>query len=276
MRRIGVLFRTDSRRVIKNSTNPTFIKPPWDKCIADARDAYVDILGHDLIHSIYVRGSVATGSAVPHVADIDMVAVTTIPVGKNKKDKLGRARHRLGCLCRIAQKYELPVVFIDSLLEDDRYYHWRFTLKTQGVCVYGMDIIPALPDFRLTRQTLARLLEPIDRYINNIKSLFDSDVQKVAVVRARCSWIMKKLVRQAGLLVMEQEGIFTRSLYHCYEMVAKHHPQRKAAMWKAMVLALNPTANKRAILRVLDSLGPWLQEETKCYIEAGKGFARAA
>lgn len=236
----------------------------------------MNVLGRRLIHSIYVRGSVATGDAVPGIADIDAVALTRRPVQQSQKAALRRARERLETSCAIATKYELPVIFLDSLLEDDRYYPWRFTLKTQSVCIYGDDISSTLPSFRLDYSTIVRLLEPIDKYVARARERLDGKADDMSYVQSRCSWIMKRLVRQGGLLVMEREGVFTRSLYHCYEMFAKHYPQKRSAMYKAMMLAIHPTADKQVIFRVLDSLGHLLSAETHRYIERNNCFPRAA
>lgn len=77
---VGGWWPLDGDGFILNDAAPGKILPPHRAAIQEAVRAYRRHVRADL-HSVYVRGSVARGRAVPGVSDLDCFAVTRISSG---------------------------------------------------------------------------------------------------------------------------------------------------------------------------------------------------
>jgi hypothetical protein len=71
---------------------------------------------------------------------------------------------------------------------------------------------------------------------------------------------MKQLLRSGLELAMERACCYTRDLYPCYRIFATYHPEKAAAMARALTLAVNPSGHPEPIKQVIDDLGDWLYE----------------
>ena len=108
-----------------------------------------------------------------------------------------------------------------------------------SLCVDGADLIPTLPPATLADlhfpKELAQHLERFRAHIHEAPHGWSI-------------WFYRHLIRSAFLLVVEQEGCFTRDLYPCCARVAKHHPEQGQRLWLALEWALvGPPSPQEAI-----------------------------
>lgn len=257
IRPIGTIQRLDEQGYIINNLSLDNLqaeyKAPLDEVIHLAKDR----LG-DKLHSVYIRGSVAKGTAIPEIADLD----TLLLVNQKPSDEGYKEMHTAKSV--INEKYdflngiELPFYTTERLQQNLKV---QFLFKTQCLCVYGTDIRLELPSFKLDHNAFAHAF-------NLAKDLEGSNTwllenEKEEDIRMFCAWIMKRYVRIGFELVMMREQYFTRDLYPCYAGFIKHYPEHQEAMHRTLELAVFPIANKETIREVMDSLQDFLLTETE-------------
>jgi hypothetical protein len=72
--------------------------------------------------------------------------------------------------------------------------------------------------------------------------------------------IVKRMIRVAFELVMEQEQRYTTSLYHCWDCFGRYYPQQREAARQLLEFYLNPSSDMEAIAQCL-LYGQWLKEQ---------------
>ncbi|WP_125612451.1 nucleotidyltransferase domain-containing protein [Specibacter cremeus] len=261
---VGGLWPLDADGFILNDAAPSKILPPYGAAIEESVRVYRRHVGQDL-HSVYVRGSVARGRAVPGVSDLDCFAVTRRSSGGQDDSWLAAAGVRIANLTPLVTDVQLELWPCDEVMVLDRFAETCFLLKTQSACVWGEDLGPRLPRFK-----------PDVAVANNDICQIEADVEEAIValkadgsppdVRYWCRRIMKNILRTGFSLVMLQERSFTRDLKPCYEAFTRHYPDQQTAMRRVLELAIIPSADRDVVVSVLAVFGAWLIAQSDAWL----------
>lgn len=254
--KLGSLLRVNENGFLFSDLKKNSIQPKWGKAVKKA----VLILKKQIpgIHSVYVRGSVATGRAIDYVSDVDFLVVTK----KQTRDVYKqRVFYNLEILAR---KFQFVTRFDVGYYTEKDIVHVkeRVLVKLRSVCVYGNDIshkIPALKPGKDICVTLLGLEREIEQTLSEIKEGYYTKEN----TKAMCTWMMKRLVRGGLELVSERDGVFTRDLYLCYENFSIHYPKYKKHSYEALELAIYPEDNLVKIRKVIKAFGGFLIKESK-------------
>ncbi len=211
----------------------------------------------DTTHSIYIRGSVAKGMAVPYISDVDTIAISHLEISREMKELRSPIINNIIQKNPFVNGIEMHFIPKKELLEKE---HLQFLLKTQCLCIKGENLNLILPEFKMGRAAYAHT-STLKADIQEIKEYFTQENQEEETIDI-CSWIMKRIVRTGFELIMEKENSHTRDLYPCYELFSKHYPVYKSEMYEALVLSIYPTDNIQKIINTIESLEGILLEET--------------
>jgi len=252
IRKIGGTLKLDSMGFFINPCNMDLVCPPWSEVVEEIKNAFLTYLGTK-IHSIYVRGSVAKGTAVESVSDLDMFAI--VHDDPSDIDMSWEDEFRL----LMSRKYpfvngiEMGIAPIDKASGDSSVRALCFLIKTQSLCVWGRDLIPVLENFAPGRY----LTDGIHDFEDNVRMITSniSGIEDKNQLDSICMWIMKQAVRTGFLLVAEQEQTFTRDLYPCYQLFCRHYPEYKAEMKFALQAAIGPQCSREELLCFLNEFG---------------------
>ncbi len=247
----------DKDGCIVNPAQLRLIRDPWHQAVTQVVTSCRDIFADD-IHGIYVRGSVARGTAVEGIADLDIVLVLREFRAPPFAATINRIEADIGAAFPFLRGVEVDCVG-RAVLRGPCTPGSRqaFLLKTQAICFHGADLIPALPPARLDRGAMieSRRLESSIAFVR----------QKLASPRtgprerqAYCLWLMKIIVRSAFELVCHLERRYTRELRACAAIFSKHHPAQKAAINQAVAWAIDPADDPTPVTSLLDSFALWL------------------
>lgn len=257
--RNGRLWRMDADGNILNDASIDSIKPPYDAMIADAVSAYNANIAND-IHSIYVTGSVARGLAVEGVSNLNIAAVLTEATDADLvfRDWIADAEAELLARYPSLSDVVLEVWPYNYVFSDpERFSIGAFILKTHSVCMWGSDIMPELPDFKveiaIANDDLMQIKLDIDESVAKIKR--NSRPENVAYW---CREVMKHILHAGFALVMIDEGVYTRDLDLCYTTFVRHYPEQVAEMRQALVYAENPSMDAMEVLDYLANMGKWM------------------
>ena len=200
------------------------------------------------IHSIYLRGSVAKGIAVHGISDIDLILLVCNKFTEEDKIFLYKVLEK-----KVCEKFPFvnDIEMHDQTMESLLIVPVQFMFKTQCVCIYGEDIVPDLPRFKIDMNAIAH-----SRSLKN-------DIQDTLDGNHSCGWIMKRIVRVGLEICMIEEQVYTRDLFPCYQIFSKYYPDWEGKMREALTLAIEPILDSEIINGILMSLGSFLIKEAE-------------
>lgn len=257
---IGNVLHVDDDGYLVSESSLDKIHEPWLSAVRALKDAY---LKHIQLHSLYVRGTVARGNGMPNISDIDSLALVDLTEEEiNGLDLswMSEENNALRQQFPFVERFEFCLVSLKELFTNDNYLTDRFVIKTQSACIYGDSIISQIEPFKITDDLAETFYQHIGRRIEGVRNTFASDPSP-DIIRRRCRWIMKRLLRAGMALVMVREQAYTRDLYPSYELFSKYYPEYEAEMRQALQLALDPTDDKAVIEETLKTLGEWMIQE---------------
>ena len=239
IKKIGKVLHVGSKGYLVSESSKNNIVSPWDAPVQDLIDEYTKRLG-DNLHSLYIRGSVARGTAVENMSDIDGLLLLKAPCGQLEVSWYKDFEEQFLARHSFVKGLDIPVKNVEEMVPEQNPVGC-FTLKVMAVCVAGEDILPQLPRVKpgpgafVVRWGLKKMLES----------------RAVEDVSRRQIHLAKHILRTGMELVMEREQAFTRDLYPCYELFSKYYPQYSEKMYRVLKLALFPT-NKKTDLKFLE------------------------
>lgn len=265
IRPVGKLWLLDAGGFILNDAAPEKILSPYDRLVAQVRDAYLEHLGPD-VRGVYIRGTVARGMALGGASDLDsFVLVGRDPETLDLSWKEGVAE-RLLSLHPYVTGIDLGCIGPEAFANTDRFSELGLLMATQTACVWGENFIPSLPKYRpgvlVANSDLCQIRPDIEEALTEIDQ--DPSPEKV---RYWCRRIAKNIVRAGFSLTMLREKTYTRDLYPCYKAFARWYPGRTAAMRRSVGYALDPSSEASEVKNFLKDFGGWMVQEADRWLE---------
>jgi len=261
---IGRLWPIDADGWIVNDASPEQIAAPYRAAVAAAVRAYRERLGAAL-HSVYVRGTVPRGQAVPCVSDLDCFAVALGDPAQLDDGWLKPVGRQIAAAHPIVSDVQFEIWSYTEVLVTDRFSELSFLLKTQSACVWGEDLAPRLPRFKPHAIVANNDISQIQPDIAEAIAALQADASARNVLYW-CRRIMKNMLRTGFSLVMLDERAFTRDLKLCYDYFARRYPAQAAEMRRVLELAIQPSADCDHVLEVLNTFGSWLIGEADAWL----------
>jgi hypothetical protein len=261
---IGKVLVTESSGSLVSQSSLENIVAPWKQAVDNIVQLYEGYFSKNL-HSVYVRGSVSRGTAIEFFSDIDTLAILHTPLSKKDYNWANKEHKKLEEAYPFATAISHDFILYDEVIMKNNQitglsFSYAFTIKIQSVCVYGDNLADILPDFKPNKSTALYLLTNLNFIFSQIKKAFSSGLEEDRI-RLLCRWVSKILIRNAFLLVMEKEGVFTRDLYPCCNIFLKHFPDQELKIKKALQYAVNPISDTMEISQFIDSFGAWLRNK---------------
>jgi hypothetical protein len=137
--------------------------------------------------------------------------------------------------------------------DPERFSIGAFILKTHSLCLWGGDLSPLLPDYRVTPAIANEDLVNLADDIADARD--DLDVDSSAENVIYWSRIIAKALLHCGFgLVQMAEGQHTRDVDLCYEAFVRHFPQFASNMQATLDHLRQPLDSYAAMMAYLDSL----------------------
>jgi uncharacterized protein len=260
IRPIGRILHADRNGYLPQVDCSMALQPDWQPLANAALEVCRSCLG-DRFHSVYVRGSVARGTAVPGVSDIDIVALAAGEMPDGAHARLDDCADQLLRQYSIASGVELVALPEQEFLAAARYRSLRFAISLGGYPLGGADVRARLARPRLGPDAITHAHQVSHWRRAAIRRLAADDTDEN--VRLTCRRVMKRILRSAFELVMLEINGYTRDLYPCTRLAAREFPSKAPALWTALDLAVNPTTDRTFIADVLAGLSDWLEEGAK-------------
>lgn len=204
---IGRFWEIDEFGFIVNDANSNKVSKRLQSAIVTAIDAYRSHLG-DVLHSVYLRGSVPRGLAIPGVSDLDTFGVTSGECDNASSSWSKTAEKAI--LRRYAELtgVQFELFSVSDVLKTDRVYELPFVVKTQSLCVFGSDLSAKLPDYRPDASSANIDICQIEADIDEARAQLFADEACQGEVDYWCSRIMKNIIRTGFSLTVPTEKYF--------------------------------------------------------------------
>jgi predicted nucleotidyltransferase len=189
----------------------------------------------DEIHSMYVRGSVASGQITDNFSDLDVMIILNKGYG-NDIIKLIKDYH-INTKNEIVSEYSF-VKALELLIAPMDYhpkhrYEMSFMLKHMAICMYGEDLSKNIRKF--TKKDFFRVYGHIDHTCEQIKK------KRLTVT------MFKSIIRSSFYLIHDKVDVFTYDLYPVMELFIKEYPETKRVFTLIMEGAISE--NKKNIVK---------------------------
>ena len=261
IKNIGRYCVTDENRNIVNDASLEKINAEFLKVIKEVVENYQANLGPEILHSIYIRGSIPRG-LISSVSDLDTIAITKKKIDDIDLSWIDETEAKLNRKFDCVNGVELSFYYVNDILETNAFSIIPFMIKTHSVCVYGEDLTKQLPDYKAD-QTLGN-----EHIVNLKKQILQAkedltDNNDIEDIKDCCVWIMKIIIRAGLALVIIEEEVYTRDLYPAYKLFSKHYPQKEMEMRQSLQYALETTSNPEEIIEFLNQFGNWMENKAE-------------
>ena len=177
-----------------NTLTLSNIQESWSFPVQSVINSYLSIIGRENLSGIYLRGSVAKGSAIDFVSDIDSFALLKTDLFIDSSI-FSESDDLIVAQSPFVEHIERICILEDTLLTHKPYAFWRFIVATQSVCLWGNNIIPRMPKYRIDRYFYDLISYDLSILIFQFRSqiLFSSFSSKHSLFS--CVGIMKQILR---------------------------------------------------------------------------------
>ncbi|MFF3216337.1 nucleotidyltransferase domain-containing protein [Streptomyces sp. NPDC002886] len=227
------------------------VERPWrpliDSLVHEYRTRYRDLA------SVYVRGSVATGTAVFGHSDLDLIAVTHED-SAFERAWMAEVVERTLSRHSASVDIDLATTSVKAVLTDRKS---GFYIKTQSALIYGEDLAPQIAPYRIGPDAFSHLfnLELDLATVRDAMGGASGDLPQTLVLR-----LVKRVLRAGLELFAERLQIYTRDPHDCCELFGQQYPEKAADMREALGLMSGSTDPAEALERV-ESLIRWMAAE---------------
>ncbi|WP_350262722.1 nucleotidyltransferase domain-containing protein (plasmid) [Pantoea sp. BJ2] len=126
----------------------------------------------ELIHSVYVYGSVQAGTAREEISDLDMTVVLNRHPLSEDQERLSAIKEALEQQYPVISGVDFDTGALEDVLDPENQLSWGYWLKHHCVCVYGEDLRDHFHAFRPSREISISVngdfMSALDGYIQQL------------------------------------------------------------------------------------------------------------
>jgi uncharacterized protein len=234
------------------------LSPVYAEVLEDAVETLRLALG-DVLHSIYVYGSVATGQARPPNSDLDLIVVLEHLVPEIVDAAAAELSGRHGRLVRAVGIGSVDLATLSR--EDETGHAERCFLKHYGVHLAGPDLRHAYPPCAATAQLAVGFNGDVATVLAQLRRQLgaEDDGRARAELAARAC---RKILVAAATLLSVREGGWSTDRGTAVDLIGRHAPELESLAAEALLWCdQEPPAGTSDVLGVIDRLGGWLADE---------------
>lgn len=214
----------------------------------------------DKIHSIYLYGSVATGKAKSPTSDLDLVVVLKEKPTSKFKSELKELEKSLSKKYQKAfREVGFAITYKNEVLRGKEAFGWRFFLTILSVKIFGDNLFQKEMKFSPSRKLARNLHSDIEKNIEETKKKIKNANSEEAKLQIKS--IMKKIIRTAFSIVMEDENYWTTDLDEMTKIFTKFYSKKKQQINAVLKMAKSKSPDKKSATSILNNFGKWVSLE---------------
>lgn len=212
------------------------------------------------LHSIYLYGSVARGTAKPGQSNLDMVVVTYQPIGDNKTTLFNTIRWRFKSKYSFITDVNLKTAAVRQVASLDSIFSWGFLLRHCARCLYGDNLGECFGDYEPSWEIAKHWnMDIVERlpWLRDKVAKAQTHEQSVEAQQQAA----KKLLRAAYGVVMPRDKNWIDSPPACGQAFLRYYPEKAKDIQRLTILLGTQVIAKRSVVGILDQFGVWLVKE---------------
>lgn len=235
------------------------LQPQFSNVISDVAKALV-ISQADNIHSIYVYGSVAQGTAVATVSDLDITVIFSRESIGVESPALTEVIRSLEEAHPIISKIDLDTGTLSTVMDPQQLNRWGYWLKHHCVCVYGEDLRERFAAFRPSKEIAVAVNGDFFTVLNDYAAQLkpsSEPAQRQRLQRAAA----RKAIRSTGILRDDKDRDWPATLEEQCEWFNVRYPALAEEMDYWLTMSYRPRGDIMAFAGRLTTFAYWLNAE---------------
>ncbi|MEE4483205.1 nucleotidyltransferase domain-containing protein [Serratia ficaria] len=214
----------------------------------------------ELIHSIYVYGSVAEGRAMIGKSDLDITIVFNDKLDQVATTQLTIIQCELKKSHPVVSKIDFDCGVLQQVLHPDNQLSWGYWLKHHCVCIYGEDLSDRFHPFKPSKEIAVAVngdfLSVIEKLIVQIQS--SSDENKTQQLQRAAA---RKAIRATNILRSKHDTDWPGTLEeHCIKLNAQY-PAKVEVMDYLLATSYKPQGDVTNFKNRIMVFANWLNAE---------------
>jgi predicted nucleotidyltransferase len=212
------------------------------------------------IHSIYLRGSVTSNTAVKYYSDIDFIIILFENFSKNELKEIALIRKFGKVKFTFVSNFEYNLVCISSLTLNKNNYLFFF-VKVLSICLWGLNLQNNIAKYRISVSIFSQV--PFLKYSleKNLTMIKNCKYKKEKIFFLKS--LSKRLLRASFELVTIEEQKYTRDVLTAGKYFLKYYPNKNKEIEKINQIAYNQNIDIVNDTTFLELFANWIIHEFK-------------
>ncbi|MFZ5949794.1 MAG: nucleotidyltransferase domain-containing protein [Candidatus Rifleibacteriota bacterium] len=220
-----------------------------------------------LVHGIYLCGSIPRGLAKPFKSDADFTVVFNNRVSEGMKLDLNRIKSDLCSQFPFVTKIDIHCCSLEEISRSS--LGWNFWITIVSICVYGKDLADSLPGLQaniaLIREINSDTLEVTRNLLNKLER---------STAKEETDHLIKKISRRCLMalfsLDLEIHQFWTDDLDMMLQKLCLTHPEKNDWIKYLHTQAAQPDASREEFLSEFAEIKKWFEKKIEiCLTKPG-------
>lgn len=237
----------------------TAFQPAFAPLVTDAVQKLSSAMP-DLIHSIYVYGSLVEGTATETLSDLDLTVIFRREPDDASAEKIAAIKSRLERQYPVISKIDLDLGVLGTVMLPDHAERWGYWLKHHCVCVYGEDLRDGFELFRPSRNLAIAVngdfLTVLNHYISRMSPSLEPS-ERYALQRASA----RKAIRSTNILREADDSDWPLTLEEHCEKFSVQYPALAEEIEYLLSISQRPRGDIMIFAGRLTTFAYWLNAE---------------
>ncbi|MCG1021483.1 nucleotidyltransferase domain-containing protein [Sutcliffiella horikoshii] len=226
----------------------------YQKCVQETIET-LHLQLPNLLHSVYVYGSVARGDAEKGKSDLDILAIFKRDLHNNENQRVKKLGESLSRKYHsLVREVGIAKTTLDYCMDPNNYYEQAF-LRELCVCVDGEDLRERFGPYKLTEDIAISfngdIAEVSERYLKKLNGASDDEFN------ATTQGFARKLIRTFYSMVLARSQIWSTKLGEQAEIFLQYFPEKKDVVQTLQEWTNNAPQDKLNALAILDKESKW-------------------
>ncbi|MFZ4215111.1 nucleotidyltransferase domain-containing protein [Pantoea endophytica] len=237
----------------------TGFQPAFSPLIADVGHK-LEAAMSDLIHSVYVYGSLAEGRAKESVSDLDLTVIYSREPDDLATSELTAIMSGLEQHYPVISKIDIDSGVLDTVMLPANAERWGYWLKHHCICIYGEDLRDHFKPFRPSKSIAIAVngdfYTVLNGYISRMKPSLEPS-QRHALQRAAA----RKAIRSTNILRDESDTDWPSTLEEHREKFNDRYPALAEEMDYLLSISHRPRGDIMTFAGRVSTYSYWLNAE---------------
>ncbi|MFJ5377422.1 nucleotidyltransferase domain-containing protein [Pectobacterium sp. CHL-2024] len=218
----------------------------------------------ELIHSLYVYGSVAEGRAETGKSDLDMTIIFRQKLAQTTAEQLYKIHAELERNNSTISKIDFDCGCLEEVISQDNILSWGYWLKHHCRCVYGEDLSQHFQPFKPSKAIAVAVNGDFQQVLSRLIKQMKMSSDEIKKQQLLCS-AARKLIRSTNILRNEQDYEWPGSLNEHRNWFIARYPSLEKDIDDLIAIGTGGKGNLDDYEKQLITFASWLNAEFRRY-----------